>query len=140
MEVIRIGALEIRFLLEKQSTHGSLDMFELTVPAGARVPLAHFHESWEETVYGLAGQMVWTVNGKEIITGPGDCIFIPRGAVHHFINRGTETAKALSVLTPGVLGAAYFHELAALIGPGGPPDPALVTEVMLRHGLVPVPG
>jgi quercetin dioxygenase-like cupin family protein len=140
MEIIRIGALELRFLQDKHSTGGSLDMFELIVPAGARVPIPHHHESWEETVYGLSGEMVWTVDGTEITARPGDCVFIPRGAVHHFINRGTETAKALSVLTPGVLGPEYFREMAALINAGGPPDPAKLSEVMLRHGLVPAPG
>ena len=140
MEVIRIGALEIRFLLDKQASGGSLDMFELTVPPGARVPIPHYHDRWEETVYGLAGAMTWTVDGKAIIAGPGDCVFIPRGAVHHFINRGTETAKALSVLTPGVLGPEYFRELAALLAQPGPPDQTRLAEIMRRHGLMPAPG
>jgi hypothetical protein len=41
---------------------------------------------------------------------------------------------------PGLLGLAYFCELATLIRPGSPPNPAHVREVMLRHGLVPVSG
>ena len=41
---------------------------------------------------------------------------------------------------PGLLGLAYFCELAALIRRGSPPGTAQVREVMLRHGLVPVPG
>jgi quercetin dioxygenase-like cupin family protein len=139
LEVIRIGELELRFLQDKHATHGSLDMFELIVPPGARVPIPHHHEAWEETVYGLAGEMTWTVDGMEINARPGDCVFIPRGAVHHFINRGRETAKALSVLTPGVLGPEYFREMAAVINAGGPPDPVRLGEIMRRHGLMPVP-
>ena len=36
-EIIRVGQIEIRFLLEGKDTNGQLAMFEFTVPAGARV-------------------------------------------------------------------------------------------------------
>jgi hypothetical protein len=44
------------------------------------------------------------------------------------------------VLTPGLIGPGYFRDLAALVVPDAPPDPARIREVMLRYGLVPVPG
>lgn len=139
-ELIRIGQLEIRFLRTKDETEGALDIFELTVPAGAKVPVPHYHRDYDETVYGLSGVLSMTVEGVRHEIGPGDSLFIRRGATHHFINTGAETARGLAVLTPGLLGPTYFRELAALIVPGSPPDPERVREVMLRHGLVPVPG
>jgi hypothetical protein len=48
-ERIKIGPLEIRFLLESKATAGSLAMFEFDVPANARVPIAHSHDGYEET-------------------------------------------------------------------------------------------
>jgi hypothetical protein len=39
---------------------------------------------------------------------------------------------------PGILGPAYFREMAALVA-NGPPDLSKVKETMLRYGLVPVP-
>ena len=54
-EMISIGGLELRFLQTKENTAGSLDAFEMTVQPNARMPIAHYHESWDETVYGLAG-------------------------------------------------------------------------------------
>ncbi|HJU31313.1 MAG TPA: hypothetical protein VJ740_07660 [Hyphomicrobiaceae bacterium] len=42
------------------------------------------------------------------------------------------------MLTPGVLGPAYFREIASLLAAGAP-DPAKMKDTMLRHGLVPVP-
>jgi len=137
MDIIRIGALEIRFLHDKDSTHGGLDMFEMLVPPNGQVPIPHHHESWDETVYRLEGQMTWTIAGKEVVTGPGASAFIPRGIVHHFNNSSGHPARVLSVLTPGVLGPAYFHEIAALLADGQPPDPARMGAVMRRHGLVP---
>jgi hypothetical protein len=47
-------------------------------------------------------------------------------------------ARALSVITPAVLGPAYFQEIAGVVNVGGPPDVAAIMEVMRRHGLRPV--
>jgi len=139
VELIRIGQLEIRFLQTKEQTRGALDMFEFAVPAKARVPVAHYHRDYDEMIYGLSGVLTWRLDGARHEVGPGETLFIPRGAVHHFANLHEETALALAVLTPGLVGPAYFRELATLIAPGVPPEPARVREVMLRHGLVPVP-
>ena len=138
-ELIRLGALELRFLQTGETTGGSLDLFEMTLRPGARMPVPHYHESWDETVYGLEGTSLWRVDGREIEVGPGQTLFIGRGIVHGFDNPGQAVGRCLCMLTPGVLGPIYFREIAELLA-GGPPDPARMKEVMLRHGLVPAPG
>ena len=60
---INLGQLSIRFLLEGAASAGSVAVFEFDVPAGARVPIAHSHDGYEETIYGLAGVLTWTVEG-----------------------------------------------------------------------------
>jgi quercetin dioxygenase-like cupin family protein len=135
-EIIRIGALELRFLHSKHDTNGSLDLFEMTVPPAGQMPVPHYHRNWDETVYGLTGVVTFTANGTPHDIGPGETLFIPRGVVHGFDNRSGAVATCLSALTPGVLGPEYFRELAALIA-AGPPNETNVREVMLRHGLVP---
>ena len=80
-EHIRLGQLEIRFLLEGTATAGALAMFEFDVPANARVPIAHSHDAYEETIYGLKGTLTWTVEGGVHNMGPGEVLCIPRGAV-----------------------------------------------------------
>ena len=137
-EVIRIGGLELRFLRSKEETGGSLDMFEMTVQPNARMPVPHYHETWDETIYGLAGTTTWRIDGHDVVVGPGQTVFIKRGVVHGFRNDTQEPALCLCVLSPGVLGPAFFREMAALIT-GGPPDLAKMKETMLRYGLVPVP-
>lgn len=138
-EPIRVGAIEIRFLQSGAETAGTLDMFEMTVPTAARVPLPHYHRDYDETIYGLAGSLTFTVEGEVHEIAPGTALFIRRGDVHGFVNRGAEAARCLAVLTPGLIGPAYFRELGALIAAPGPPDPARIREVMTRYGLVPVP-
>lgn len=135
-EIIRIGPLELRFLRSKHDTAGSLDMFEMTVPPSARMPVAHHHRDWDETVYGLTGTLTFTMDDAAHEVGPGGSLFIPRGVVHRFDNSSGAVATCLSVLTPGVLGPEYFREVAALVASGPPPE-AEMREIMLRHGLVP---
>jgi quercetin dioxygenase-like cupin family protein len=138
-EEISIGPLTIGFLLTGRDSEGALSMFEFAVPAGARVPVAHSHDAYEETLYGLEGALTWTVAGEEHEVGVGEVLHVPRGVVHRFENRGQADAKALAVVTPGILGPEYFHDLAELVQAGGPPDPAAIAAVMRRHGLTPVP-
>lgn len=140
-EEIRIGQLAIRFLVEGGETGGALAVFEFDVPAGAKVPVAHSHDGYEETIYGLAGTLSWTVEGTATDVGPGDALVIPRGAVHHFDNAGDEDASSLGIVTPGILGPGYFRDVAAVLAAsaGGPPDLAAIADVMRRHGLTPAP-
>jgi quercetin dioxygenase-like cupin family protein len=137
-EEIVVGELAIRFLLEGEQSAGSVAMFEFDVPAGSKVAAAHSHDGYEETIYGLEGTLVWTVEGEPTEVGPGEVLCIPRGAVHQFANSGDVDAKALAIVTPGILGPDYFREVAAVLdAAGGPPDLAAIAAVMRRHGLTP---
>ena len=137
-KIIRVGQIEIRFLLESKDTNGQLATFEFTVPAGAKVPMPHYHERYDETIYGLEGVVTFTVNGQPTDIAPGQSCFIPRGAVHGFNNLHATTAKALAVVTPARLGPEFFREMAAILNAGGPPDMEKMKAVMAKHGLVPV--
>jgi quercetin dioxygenase-like cupin family protein len=138
-EEIKVGELAIRFLVEGEQSAGSVSVFEFDVPAGARVAAAHSHDGYEETIYGLKGILTWTVEGAATDVGPGEVLVIPRGAVHHFDNTHDVDAKALAIVTPGVLGSDYFREVAAILDAAvdGPPDLAPIGAVMRRHGLTP---
>ncbi len=134
---LRIGALELKFLIDETASAGKAVVFEMTMPAKARVPAPHFHRDVDEVVYGLAGTVTTTVDGKAHEVQPGESVFVPRGAVHHHQNLHDGDARALVMMSPGSIGRRYFDEIAALVNAGGPPDPAKVNEIMLRHGLVP---
>jgi quercetin dioxygenase-like cupin family protein len=138
-QIIRVGQIEINFLLEAADTDDTLAMFEFSVPVGAKVPVAHSHAQYDETVYGVDGVITFTVEGKTVPIGPGESFFIRRGVVHGFDNLQSVNAKALAVVTPALLGPDFFKDMAAIINAGGPPDVAKMKETMLRHGLVPAP-
>ena len=140
-EETRIGQIAVRFRLEGEESGGSVAVFEFDVPAGARVPVAHSHNAYDETIYGLEGVLSWTLDGTKTDVGPGEALFIPRGVVHRFDNDHGVDAKMLAIVSPGILGPEYFRGIAAVIedATGGPPDPAAIGEVMRRHGLTPTP-
>jgi quercetin dioxygenase-like cupin family protein len=141
-ETIRVGLLTVRFLLTADNSSGSIAAFEVTVPGAQRlVAPAHSHDHYEETIYGIDGVLTWTVDGRQIEVGPGQVLCIPRGAVHRFDNNGSQDAKALCVITPAAIGPQYFREAAEVIKAvaGGPPNRALMEEIMRRHGLTPAP-
>jgi quercetin dioxygenase-like cupin family protein len=139
-EIIRIGPLSVRFLVTGAVSGGTVEAFEMTVPARQRLMAPpHSHDHYEETVYGVGGVLTWTVDGRRIDVGPGQALCIPRGAVHRFDNEGDVDVRALSVLTPASIGPAFFREAAAILdaAAGGPPDVARMVAMMKRYGITP---
>lgn len=138
-EPIRIGPITVTFTVDAEASGGSVTVSRCDVLAGGGMPVAHSHDAFEETVYGLEGVTTFVVDGERIALGPGDTLCIRRGAVHTFFAEQDDVAF-LAIATPGVFGPDYFRELAALVdAAGGRPDPAAVGALMLRHGLTPAP-
>ena len=75
-EEIRIGGIAVRFLLQGEASGGSVAMFEFDVAAGAKVPIAHSHDAYEETIYGLEGVLDLHGGRAKNRHGPG------RGSLH----------------------------------------------------------
>ena len=138
---IRIGQLEIRYLVDGTVSGAGMGVFELTVGPGARVPPPHSHRDNEEIVYVLDGVLRYTVDNETRDLNPGERMYTPRGSVHAFSNPHDRAARALIVLTPDI-GAQYFRDIAAVVGAPGGPSPAKMAEIMTRYGLVlaPPPG
>jgi len=137
-ETIKVGPIGIKFLLTGDDSNGSVSVFEVLVPAGHKLPAAaHKNDAYEEMLYGIEGVLTWTVDGMPIEVGPGQALCIPRGAVHRFDNLGGEDVKQLAVITPAIMGPAYFREAAEVVGAaaGGPLDRAKMIDVFRRHGM-----
>jgi quercetin dioxygenase-like cupin family protein len=103
-EEIRIGDLTIRPRIEGYESGGTVAIHEFDVPAGSGLALPHSHDAYEETIYGLAGTVTFTIDGTPNDVGPGEAVCIARGAVHSFANTGDVDATALAIVTPGILG------------------------------------
>ena len=135
---IHLGPITVTFSVVAEQSNGTITVQRCDVCAGAGVPLAHSHDAFEETIYGLDGVTTWTIDGETVPIGPGDTVCIPRGAVHSFWVHD-EAASFLAIATPGVFGPDYFLELEDVVRAAvdGPPNPAEIAAVMRRHGLTP---
>lgn len=139
-EVITLGALAIRFLLTGTDTNASVSMFEFTVPAGQKLAApAHKNDAYEEVLYGIEGVLTWTIDGERYAVGPGQAVCIPRGAVHRFENVGSTDAKQLAVITPAIMGPAFFRDSREALMDAAktktPPDVARLGDIFRRNGM-----
>jgi quercetin dioxygenase-like cupin family protein len=137
-EIIKFTGMEIHFDLLKTDTNDQLCLFKVVAHPGAKMGVPHYHEHFDETVYGLKGNTTYTIDGKTIELAPGVPLFIRRGVTHGFANNGTEASEFLCVITPPVFGPEYFREVAAILNQPGPPDVPKLKEILLKYGLVPV--
>jgi len=57
--------------------------------------------------------------------------------VHRFDNLGNQDVKQLAVISPAIMGPAYFREAAEVVNAagGGLPDRAKMMDVFRRHGM-----
>ncbi len=139
-EPIKLGPITVTFLVDAEASDGAVTVARCDVAGGAGIPLAHSHDGFEETIYGLRGTTTYALDGDQVEVGPGDTICIRRGVVHSFM-AGEDDVSFLFIATPGVFGPQYFRDLADVLATaaGGPPDPQAVADVMRRHGLTPAP-
>lgn len=137
-EPVDLGPITIHFSVEAEDSDGSATVSRCDVMAGAGVPIAHSHDGFEETIYGIDGTVTFTIDGEPVDIGAGDAVCIRRGQVHSFA-AGDDGASFLAIATPGVFGRAYFEDVATVLAAadGGAPDPEAIKAVMLRHGLTP---
>jgi quercetin dioxygenase-like cupin family protein len=94
----------VRFLITGDDSTGSIVAFELFVPGAQRLAApAHSHDHYEEAIYGLAGVLTWTVDGRQIEVGPVQSLCILRGAIHRFDNHRAGDVKGLCLITRPLL-------------------------------------
>jgi quercetin dioxygenase-like cupin family protein len=134
---IRVGEMSVTFIKTRHETAGAFDLFELTIPPFGRVTMPHIHRKYDETIFGVDGTMVWTLNDKPTEIRRGITLFIPRGTPHFYANCSDKPARILCLQTPGIMGPEYYFEIASHFHSDGP-NVAGVAAVMSRYGVVPV--
>lgn len=121
-----------RLLLSQEATTGRQSVIEsVTLPGGG--PPIHIHSDADETFVILSGDVVFWVNGTEIAKGPGEAVFVPRGAEHTFQVVGTLPARMLAVLSPG--GCEGFYQEMASGQFRIPQDMQNITKIAERYQL-----
>ncbi len=61
---------------------------------------AHVHDDEDDAFYILDGELTFTVDGEEIVAGPGTFVLVPPGVEHTFANRGEALVRMINVHAP----------------------------------------
>jgi quercetin dioxygenase-like cupin family protein len=126
------GLLTIKASTEE--TAGSVFIFEDQMARGKVTPL-HSHNE-DEVLFVIEGEIVVHVDGDERRLGRGGFAFAPRAVPHAFMV-ASDTARVLTVLTPGSAEDFYMaasEPAQAGAEPGGPVNFARVGEAAESSG------
>lgn len=111
-------ALEIR--ISSKETGGAYAVTEAEAAPGWSGAPPHIHHREDELVHVLAGELLFTIDGREIRARPGSRVHIPRGALHSFANPTDTPTRLLTIYTPGGF-EEWFEEVGTAIAGGSDP-------------------
>jgi mannose-6-phosphate isomerase-like protein (cupin superfamily) len=87
------------FLIPSDAAGGKLSVFRTTMPEGFSPP-KHIHTREDEVFLVLDGDVVFDIDGRRLLAGPGTSVYMPRGVPHTFRIQ-TPVAAMLGVIAPG---------------------------------------
>jgi quercetin dioxygenase-like cupin family protein len=93
----RVGNVE--FLARTVNTP-RFNLAVITIQPHRTGPGAHAHPAEDDAFYMLEGELVFTVEGEEVVAGPGTFILVPPGVLHDFANRTDAVARFVNVHAP----------------------------------------
>ena len=74
--------------------------FSVIEIVAGRVLESHVHEDEDDAFYILEGELVFEVEGEEIVAGPGTFVLVPPGVEHTFGNRTDSEVRLLNIHAP----------------------------------------
>ena len=93
----RVGNVE--FLARSLDTE-RFNVALVTIAPQRSGPELHTHESEDDSFFRLDGELVFTVDGVEVVASAGTFVLVPPGIAHTFVNRTDEPARFLNVHAP----------------------------------------
>ena len=137
-QIIRLGELTVVVLKDGVETNGQFCLCDISANPNTKFNFAHRHYTFDQTVVGMDGLLVWTVGGDQVVVGPGERLFIPRGTAHGFWNRQSYPARFLCIYSPAVITPAFFEELQEATTRDAEERTAQVDAVLKRFASAPV--
>jgi mannose-6-phosphate isomerase-like protein (cupin superfamily) len=93
----RVGNVE--FLARSADTpRFNLAVIEIQARRGG--PPIHAHTDEDDSFYILEGELTFTVEGEEVVAGPGTFVLVPPGLQHTFKNDTDEVVRMLNIHAP----------------------------------------
>lgn len=136
-----------RFMIDGSDSDQRFALVQHLFPPRALAAPMHRHHQEDEYTFVLTGRIGAVLDGVEVVAGPGDLLFKPRGQWHTFWNAGDEPASCLEIISPAGL-EQFFRALTEFTEPPTPEqladlaapyhcdaDMDATARVLERHGL-----
>src|SRR3954462_13743970 len=115
-ESVFLGGLGVRFMIDSDTTGGTLSLVEHPIaPRTLAAPL-HRHANEDEYSYVLEGRVGLQLGDETLEAGPGEPVSEARGQGGSFWNPGHEPARLLEIISPAGF-ERYFAEIAPMLPP-----------------------
>ncbi|MDF1505851.1 cupin domain-containing protein [Roseisolibacter sp. H3M3-2] len=138
--LVRHTGARVHVLVRAADTDGAWGMLDHAIPPRAEGAPPHRHRATTEVLYGVEGEVVLTLDGRDVRLLRGDAAVVPPGVVHAYRNRSDAPAAVLLLYMPGGL-ERHAEVLAALAGSSErwPPDAAALAEAAAPFDLLAPP-
>ncbi len=104
-----------RFAAPGSVTDGRFGLFQYTMPPHAGGPDPHYHKTFSESFYILAGTVQLFDGERWLDASAGDFLHVPERGVHAFRNDGAVPADMLILFAPAPPREVFFTELAQIV-------------------------
>ena len=101
-----------RYVIEGIESGGLLAVVEHNLAPRVLAAPLHRHSPEDEYSLVMEGRLGVYEDGAEVVVGPGELVFKPRGRWHTFWNAGEEPLRLLELITPAGIEQA-FRKLAS---------------------------
>jgi mannose-6-phosphate isomerase-like protein (cupin superfamily) len=129
-EVLSVLGSALEFICGGERTGSAWSLIECRAPRDVGPP--PHHHAWDEAYYVLAGQIRFSLDGRELIIAAGDFVYVPGGTVHAFAG-ATDDARLLIFDAPAHA-EAFFRETSREVREL-PRDVPKVPAIGERHGI-----
>jgi mannose-6-phosphate isomerase-like protein (cupin superfamily) len=119
-----------RFMIDGADSGGGFSLVEHTLAPRVLAGPLHLHTREDEYSFVLEGRFAALLGDDEVVAGPGDLVFKPRGQWHTFWNPGDTPTRILEMISPAGI-EELFRELGR---PGGEYDASTLPALVARYG------
>lgn len=132
IEPLAVGAAAVRFVAPGSVTGGQYGLFRWDPNPGGG-PGPHYHRTFSESFYVLAGRISLYDGRRWMIAEPGDFLYVPAHGIHAFRGDESGPSSMLILFAPGEPRERYFTELADRIASGLEATPEETEAFLARH-------
>jgi mannose-6-phosphate isomerase-like protein (cupin superfamily) len=131
-ELVYANGTRCHYLATGELTRGLFGLYRWESAPRGGGPSPHFHRTFTESFYVLAGNIQIYDGRSWVDAQPGDFVHVPEGGIHGFRNNSDAPATLLIHFAPGAPREAYF-EANARFARDGRPGEAEMADFYREH-------